>query len=145
MSTRATAEVIADRAYSMSKAENFRRRLHDDGDPTEPVEGAAAHARNDARAQAFRWSEHTTGVFRCPFCAMRAKSRALNPKTVSLDATHVNVAAPEAMTKCCHGFLTLRLEERDAHQKIPYVTNAWFTSYSRRNVLESVNTEWVVW
>ena len=78
----------------------------------------------------------------CPQCAGRVTT---NAATRKLRKAHPAPSAPHLQTTnlgtCCHGLAILDVEHLDTYQKIPYGTNAWKTSYSRRNQIENVNSQ----
>ena len=48
--------------------------------------------------------------------------------------------AVDADTRCCGGVVTIKVEDLDDYQLIPYGTPAWRTAYGRRNLVETVNS-----
>jgi hypothetical protein len=71
--------------------------------------------------------------------AGRAKNTELNPDTARCGVEVEVVDAPEGMDVCCHGAITLALDQLDDYQELPYGTHAWALSYGRRNLVENTN------
>ena len=55
-------------------------------------------------------------------------------------ASATELWAPTGTTRCCGGVVTIKVEDLDDYQLIPYGTPAWQTAYGRRNLVETVNS-----
>ena len=74
--------------------------------------------------------------FQCPACAGFCDDpTAKTPPTYD----HPPLAKP-GTTRCCGGVVTIKVEDLDDYQLIPYGTPAWQTAYGRRNLVETVNS-----
>jgi hypothetical protein len=107
---------------------------------TPPFERREMERRFDLRA---RWrlvrhqgpSDQGTTRWRCPFHGHLLRSRAF-PHTMRSHAPLV----PMDAAKCCDGIITVEASELPLWQRYPYGTTAWQHAYSRRNLIETVNS-----
>ena len=99
----------------------------------------------DRRAK-FRYSidstDPETGSVRlwCPQCAGRIRSnlKTRNPK-VRVNKNAPFVVRTDDAEYCCPGRVTVPVKHLDRFNPIPFGTNAWKESYSRRNQIENLN------
>ena len=106
-----------------------------------------ALAEQSAKASKFRWIVNAVlpdGSLQgeCPQCAGRAST---NAKTWAL-RNHPHKPRPELPVSaliddeyCCKGMVTVKVEDLDTYQRIPWGTPAWFMRYRNRNQIENVN------
>ena len=98
------------------------------------------------RAKLLRWADRgwfkndagqITGDKRiqCPSCAGFCNDPTAPPRTYN----HPPLAKP-GTARCCGGVVTIKVEDLDHYQLIPYGTPAWHTAFGRRNLVETVNS-----
>ena len=98
------------------------------------------------RAKLLRWADRghfktTTGEitgdkrFQCPACADFC-----DDPTAPRSYGHPQLAKPGTTRCCCGSVVTIKVEDLDDYQLIPYGTPAWQTAYGRRNLVETVNS-----
>ena len=78
--------------------------------------------------------------FRCPQCDGRVKTNAktrIRSKRSRRKAPH---ATPIDQEHCCHGTITIPVEELDTYQHVPFGTPAWKKRYGRRLQIETLNS-----
>ena len=100
------------------------------------------------RAKLLRWADRgffktqageITGDkrFQCPACSNFCDDPTAKTLT-SYD--HPKTLAKSDTTRCCGGVVTIKVEDLDDYQLIPYGTPAWQIAYGRRNLVETVNS-----
>ena len=98
------------------------------------------------RAKLLRWADRgffktqageITGDkrFQCPACADFCDDPTA-PRTYS----HPQIARPDTTRCCCGSVVTIKVDDLDDYQLVPYGTPAWQTAYGRRNLVETVNS-----
>lgn len=94
---------------------------------------------------AYAFSRHTApganGVsrWRCPFCAGRLRSRQL-PKTMRNGRKGKLVKLPTGTSACCSGVFSVGADQLPMQQAAIFGTTAWWQSWGRRSIVESVNS-----
>ena len=79
-----------------------------------------------------------TTRWRCPFCGGLLRSRKL-PRTMRRSRKAPLVDLPDGRSACCSGTISAPAAELPLAQRIPFGTSAWAISWTRRQVVESVN------
>lgn len=77
--------------------------------------------------------------WRCPFCAGRLRSRQL-PKTMRKSRKGKLVKLPAGATQCCSGVFSVGADQLPMQQQAVFGTTAWWQSWGRRSIVESVNS-----
>ncbi|WP_420623182.1 hypothetical protein [Candidatus Poriferisodalis sp.] len=87
---------------------------------------------------AFTTHQHLGGgdiQLRSPF----ANGRLTTDKSVANTTGATHVVKPEYAPDANQAHVTMRVDQRDRHQRLPYGTRAWWLAYIRRLIVETVN------